>query len=261
MWCLTIQHRIEPILTLFPDMPHDLLHQALRHPRFASHKAQDGGQDDPVTVLTNAMLDDTLPGDLKELGRRVRAFTRGQEGVGEGSGIGSGSGNGGTPADRSRQPSPDKSGTGKKTFKRDNIFNDVPMDFSKLSFGRKNDELVPCHPAFDPCDEKADNDDDTLAATWEAIRRRSPTISDNPSCVSPSNRDPRKTQNEKPSVKKLDFDVNVPVWVPRGPRHRHRLKRKRRKKIDRSGRLLSRKNSKAMISWTTRRTLWKRGCA
>ena len=125
------QHRIAPILVLFPDMAPELLHEALRHPRFAHYKGENGGEDDPVTVLTNAMLDNTLPPELKELGRRVRGVTQGEDREG---------GNRNTSAEgsreRDRQPSPDKSA--KKTFKRDNIFNDMPMDFSKLSFG-KND--------------------------------------------------------------------------------------------------------------------------
>jgi hypothetical protein len=130
------QHRIAPILVLFPDMPPELLHEALRHPRFAHYKSENGGEDDPVTVLTNAMLDNTLPSELKELGKRVRAVTQGEEREGA-----SRSASAEGSRERSRQPSPEK--TGRKTFKRDNIFNDMPMDFSKLSFGKgKNDESV-----------------------------------------------------------------------------------------------------------------------
>ncbi|KAH8089072.1 hypothetical protein HD553DRAFT_305089 [Filobasidium floriforme] len=129
-----IKHRIAPILVLFPDMPPELLHEALRHPRFAHYKSENGGEDDPVTVLTNAMLDSTLPSELKELGRRVRAVTQGEEREGA-SRNASAEGS----RERSRQPSPEK--TARKTFKRDNIFNDMPMDFSKLSFGKgKNDD-------------------------------------------------------------------------------------------------------------------------
>jgi hypothetical protein len=117
-------------------MPPELLHEALRHPRFAHYKSENGGEDDPVTVLTNAMLDNTLPSELKELGRRVRAVTQGEEREGA-----SRSASAEGSRERSRQPSPEK--TGRKTFKRDNIFNDMPMDFSKLSFGKgKNDESV-----------------------------------------------------------------------------------------------------------------------
>ena len=119
-------------MVLFPDIPPDLLHEALRHPRFAKHQGENGGEDDPVTVLTNAMLDNTLPPELDQLARKVRSLT--QADTSNRNAYASGS------RERSRQASPDK--TAKKTYKRDNIFNDMPMDFSRLNIGKSNEYVV-----------------------------------------------------------------------------------------------------------------------
>jgi len=77
------------------------------------------------------MLDNTLPPELDELGRLVRSVTQADErerADHSRSGTNTGS------RERSRQASPDRNG--KKPYKRDNIFNDLPMDFSSLSFGK-----------------------------------------------------------------------------------------------------------------------------
>ncbi|KAJ9115430.1 hypothetical protein QFC22_005187 [Naganishia vaughanmartiniae] len=126
--------RIESIKALFPTIPSYLLIQALSHPRFNQPISGDGS-DPAVQALTNAILDDSLPKDLDKLVRAAREATGAEDLVVES-----------VPpplsaAATSRSPTstrgaaatpPVQQTTAKKPYKRDNIWNDMPMDFGKL---------------------------------------------------------------------------------------------------------------------------------
>ena len=138
MLTTSVQLRIEPILVLFPDIPPDLLHQALRHPRFANIVST-SAEDQSVLLLTNALLDNTLPPDLVELARLIRPSdgTTPTEPSGQVSStdhVGQLETDmaGGSEGNGSRQVAK----SAKKGFRRENIFDEMPMDFSKLSFGK-----------------------------------------------------------------------------------------------------------------------------
>ncbi|KAJ9102978.1 hypothetical protein QFC19_004535 [Naganishia cerealis] len=134
--------RIEPIKALFPTIPSYLLIQALSHPQFDKPISKDGS-DPGVEALTNALLDNSLPSALDKLRRAVRGEDE-QAGAP-------------VPDDiqlqttasirppRSASPAnaastPPVQPATKKPYKRENIWNDMPMDFGKLRVGNVADE-------------------------------------------------------------------------------------------------------------------------
>lgn len=106
-----LQNRIAPILALFPHIPSRLLIKALHHPTFSSGSGSD------IENLTNALLEGTLPSELDELKEAI--------GMSE-------------PSMESGQHESIEVGDMKR-IKRDNIFDDMPMDFSKLKLGKETE--------------------------------------------------------------------------------------------------------------------------
>jgi hypothetical protein len=89
------------------DKHHHLL-AALRHPSFSY------GEQSDIEGLTNALLEGSLPSELRELQDATRI-----------------------PAPSSASAKQETFGDGNaKRIKRDNIFDAMPMDFSKLKVGK-----------------------------------------------------------------------------------------------------------------------------
>ncbi len=136
---------ISSIHAIFPNLPSHLLLQALRHPRFSS-SSSGSGSGSGEEGLINALLEGELPVELSDLGKVLRGEELdvgiGVEATGAQGGkilcganrdggdndhgdVGGGSGGHGA-AD----------GKKKQVFKRDNIWDQAPMDFSKLRVGK-----------------------------------------------------------------------------------------------------------------------------
>ncbi|KAJ9094979.1 hypothetical protein QFC21_005772 [Naganishia friedmannii] len=128
------EERIESIKALFPTIPSYLLIQALSDPQFNQPISSDGS-DPGVQALTNAILDNSLPKDLDKLIRAARQATGVEDAVVESvppPPTAAPTTSRSTPATRSAAPTPPVQQAAKKPYKRDNIWNDMPMDFGKL---------------------------------------------------------------------------------------------------------------------------------
>jgi hypothetical protein len=85
----------------------------LQHPRFSAPPT--ATSDPAIEELTNALLEDSLPAELVELSRALRASA---------------------PTAETFEPERARVDGSNRRIKRDNIFDEMPMDFSKLKVGK-----------------------------------------------------------------------------------------------------------------------------
>jgi hypothetical protein len=104
------------LLALFPQLPPHLVISALQHPRFSAPST--ATSDPAIEELTNALLEDSLPAELVELSRALRASAPS------------------TATAETFEPERARVDGSNRRIKRDNIFDEMPMDFSKLKVGK-----------------------------------------------------------------------------------------------------------------------------
>jgi hypothetical protein len=126
-----LQARIAPIKALFPTVPSYLLVSALQHPQFNLPIAKDGS-DPGVEALTNAILDNKLPSNLDKLRRVVQGDdieTPSPPDIQQE-----------TTAATLEASAPSGGQQPAKLPKRQNIWDEMPMDFQKLKVENERKE-------------------------------------------------------------------------------------------------------------------------